>query len=392
VADSAESAQPPLPPLLVLGAEASLRAYQPLLSEHGVTTSTMTGAAGRPPALAGVLALDTAHQEDAARWAFRSQVPGNAPEAVRACLDKAIATATLSTARVPTVQAIECDTAAEASRAAEWLSYPVVLRHPLPTPGSAARVESPADLAAAWRLFDAPDSRQPGRGVILSDEIPGPEVAVVYVSARGRHHGLAAIHRIHLGGTSLATLEDSCRAGDLCLQRTSDVAQQALNALDVTSGLSQVRLRLTMQGPKVLSVTPGLTGDHAAQLVHLATGVDVIRASVDIARGRTPNLGEQRRRCAAVRHMYPRTAGQLYSHGVDPALSQVAWLDRLHWPQPLGGLVEAPRGGIEPVPLASVQVVGPDLDTVQDRLYRAVHAVEIRIAPLPGARNAGSAA
>jgi biotin carboxylase len=68
-------------------------------------------------------------------------------------------------------------------------------------------------------------------------------------------------------------------------QQAAEIARRAVEALSLANGPSHVRLRLSGGGPEVLQVSARLGANHEAELVELATGIDLHRLALASALG-----------------------------------------------------------------------------------------------------------
>jgi len=90
-----------------------------------------------------------------------------------------------------------------------------------------------------------------------------------------------------------------------------DTALAAVRAIGVTWGPTHVEIRLSRDGPRVIEVNPRLAGGWIPQLVLLASGVDLITATISAAVGEEPNLHPTRHRHASIRFVTARCSGRI---------------------------------------------------------------------------------
>ncbi|WP_447006265.1 ATP-grasp domain-containing protein [Saccharothrix isguenensis] len=140
-----------------------------------------------------------------------------------------------------------------------------------------------AELDAAFeRAMAASDSGwlRP-LGVLAEAYLDGPEYSVEALSEDGEHVVLAvtAKHtdqrtRIELGHVVPAPLDDDTRV------RCERLALDVIEAIGVRTGATHTELVLTADGPKVVETHVRMGGDEIWELVHGATGVDLIDAQL----------------------------------------------------------------------------------------------------------------
>jgi biotin carboxylase len=95
------------------------------------------------------------------------------------------------------------------------------------------------------------------------------------------------------------------------LETIEENVRAALNALGLTWGPSHVELRLAESGPTIIEVNPRLAGGFIPELVRLASGIDLIEATVKLATGSRPNLEPVIDSHACIRFSLPDRAGIL---------------------------------------------------------------------------------
>jgi biotin carboxylase len=145
-------------------------------------------------------------------------------------------------------------------------------------------VEEAAELAGA--LATARAASRSG-AVLVEEELRGPEVAVTGFAAAGKIVPLAVTDRVTSDppafGVALAELWPSPHA-----EPAAEVARRAVEALGIEHGPFCVHLGVGRGGPEVISVAARLGGDHEAELVEAATGVDLNALAAAAALGVAP--------------------------------------------------------------------------------------------------------
>ncbi|MEJ8654806.1 ATP-grasp domain-containing protein [Streptomyces sp. MS1.AVA.3] len=288
--------------------------------------------------ITGVVTWDEYHLLTTARIAERLGLPGNSPYAVLAARDKALSRLRCSVSGVPSPRASWVTSPETAANAAEQIGYPVVLK-PTAHAGSVGvtRVDSAQDLDRGWKAASAGVASQgpEGHGVMVEEYLDGPEVSVETVTDNGETT-VVAVTRKRLGfAPFFLETGHTVVADDPLLETAAPVAQQALEALGITHGVSHVELRLTDRGPHLIEVNARQAGDLIGELVLHATGVDLARAAADLACGLTPDVKPTRRAAAAIEMFYPAHEGTLTSHRLPPGTSDTA-MERLQWLRKVG--------------------------------------------------------
>lgn len=185
-------------------------------------------------------------------------------------------------------------------------SFPVIVK-PTDRSGSRGitRLDSPdgidGALAAAYEQgFE--------KAALVEEFAEGREYSVEYCSWQGEHHFLAltqkettgAPHFIETGHFEPADVDDDT------LARVRDVVSHALDALGVTCGASHSEVKIDDAGTiRIIEIGSRMGGDCiGSDLVRLSTGVDFVRAVVQVALGERPDLDpEGPRGRAAVKYI-----------------------------------------------------------------------------------------
>ncbi|MFF5019009.1 ATP-grasp domain-containing protein [Streptomyces sp. NPDC001165] len=362
---------------------------QPFLAGHEVTdlsdTAALRAAATSLAAghdIGGVLTWNPAATAPAAAIAQLLDTAGLDPAAARASRHQAAAHAVLDAHGVAAPRWVPIADASQLRIAAKHLGYPLVLKPAIAGSARVVRVDGSEQLDAAY-AFTAQAAARHGTesaGLLAEEYQYGPEVGVEVVSIPGRHV-VAAITHTQRGEAFEAT--DRLVAPALRSPLT-DAAEQtaieALEALDISHGVSHVTVRLTSNGPRVTAVTPCLADDLIPHLVQLATGIDLVAAAADLAVGLLPDLRPSHLRAAAIGFVHPHTAGELRSLTVDPALAARTWCDRAVLEQQPGTRLAPPADG-DTARLAHLVVAADTPALCRRHLDRALAAVHATIDP-----------
>lgn len=135
-----------------------------------------------------------------------------------------------------------------------------------------------------------------------------------------RKHTSPEPYFLETGHDFPATLsEDMSRCG-------SETVLHALSLLDLTWGPAHTEIRLTKGGPAIVEVNPRLAGGLIPELVRLATGINLMSATVAAATNSDFNLTPRLYGYASIRFLIPQSSGTLVS--VD-GLEDVLQMDRV---------------------------------------------------------------
>lgn len=171
-------------------------------------------------------------------------------------------------------------------------SFPVIVK---PTDRSGSRgitkLDSPEGMSDA---LEAAYEQGFEKCALVEEYAEGEEYSIEYCSWEGRHHFLAmtqkqttgAPHFIETGHFEPADVTPETRA-NVC-----EVIPQALDALGVTCGASHSEVKIDDAGTiRIIEIGSRMGGDCiGSDLVRLSTGIDFVRAVVQVSLGTEPDL------------------------------------------------------------------------------------------------------
>jgi biotin carboxylase len=268
-------------------------------------------AAGGAP-LAGLVTSSEYFVAVTARAATRLGLPGADPGAVERCRDKRRQRAALAGSGVAVPAFAWAATPEEAAEAATAIGFPVVVK---PADGTGSRGVrlccDPAEVSSHSAALLAQRHDERGRptipAVLVEEYVPCPEVSVETFGTQVV--GITAKYLGHL--PSFVELGHDFPAGPLGVERISTVAVAAVEALGLGFGPAHTEIRLGSGRPVVIEVNPRLAGGRIPTLVRLATGIDLVGATVDAAVGADRPLPDPGPGHASIRFLVPPRAGRV---------------------------------------------------------------------------------
>jgi argininosuccinate lyase len=153
--------------------------------------------------------------------------------------------------------------------------------------------------------------------VMIEEHVEGPEYSVELFG-----DAMAAVVAKHLGPAPYFVEIGHDVPAELAgedQQALTGVARQAIAALELGFGAAHVEMRLTATGPVLIEVNPRLAGGMIPELVHSATGVDLVSAQIAAAIGQTPRLDRGKAAYASLRFLTVDEPGVLVSDRVPAA-------------------------------------------------------------------------
>ena len=288
-----------------------------------VAAGARAAADGGP--LAGVVTSSEYFVAVTARAASRLGLPGADPEAVERCRDKRRQRAALAGGGVPVPAFAAAATPDEAVEGATAIGLPVVVK---PADGTGSRGVRRCDTTGEVRRHAAAllgqDRDERGRptlpAVLVEEYVAGPELSVEtfgseVVGITAKYLGPAPWF-VEIGHDYPAV--EVAGADDV-----GAVARAAIDALGLGFGPAHTEIRLGARGPAVIEVNPRLAGGRIPTLVRLASGLDLVGATVDAVTGRggpraAPGPGH-----ASIRFLVPARAGRVRRTGGVAAAASV---------------------------------------------------------------------
>lgn len=186
------------------------------------------------------------------------------------------------------------------------LIYPCIIK-PIDSAGSrgVVFVSNEKDLEAAYN-YSKENSRK--KRVIIEEYMSGQEVSVEVIVVNKEIHILAITDKITTGTPHFVEMGHS-QPSQLPISSQEAIKEltcKAIKALGINYGPAHVEIMLTKDGPKMIEVGARLGGDNiASHLVPLSTGVDMVKATIQLSIGVTPDLTPKFNNGSAIRYMVP---------------------------------------------------------------------------------------
>lgn len=172
------------------------------------------------------------------------------------------------------------------------LAYPIIVK-PVDRSGSRAitRLESSDGLSDA---VSSAIEVSFAKAAVVEEFFEGTEYSVEYVSWKGEHHFLALTRKFTTGAPKFIEtghIEPAVVSSEL-LDRVKAVISHALDGLGVEYGASHSEILINESGDiRIVEIGSRMGGDCiGSDLVELSTGIDFLRAVVDVSLGNQPDL------------------------------------------------------------------------------------------------------
>lgn len=130
--------------------------------------------------------------------------------------------------------------------------------------------------------------------VLIEEFATGQEYSVEYISWKGEHHFLALTKKYTTGAPHFIEtghVEPAPVPSDV-LEKVKNVVEHALTSLDIKYGASHSEIKIAADGSiKIIEIGGRMGGDFiGSSLVQLSTGVDFVKAVIQVALGQKPDL------------------------------------------------------------------------------------------------------
>lgn len=321
------------------------------------------------------------------------QVATDSPDILHGCRDKATSRELLDLHRVPSAKSMKVANLLEAALAAEFIGYPVVVK-PAGQAGSVGviRVDRAEELPDGFEFATEGASLWSGesKAVLVEEYLDGEEISVECVTHRGVTTPVAVTRKQLAFAPYFEEVGHTVDAADPLLRRVGPIAQAAVAALGLTTGIQHVEMRLTATGPRIIEVNGRIGGDLIGKLVLLATGIDLPCAAATLALGHQPDLTPTRRQAAGVALLYPEVSGTLVERGINPEFfDDTDWLKQASWILSPGDQVTLPpEGDVDVARVGLYVVTGYDATQVEDRLAETARHITVTVQPAAGTEGA----
>lgn len=141
--------------------------------------------------------------------------------------------------------------------------------------------------------------------VIIEEYLQGDEVSVEIIVMEGKVHILQVTDKLTTGAPHFVEMGHSqpCSLGTNNIELIHDLAKKAVMAIGIKNGPAHVEMMLTKNGPKMIELGARMGGDCiTTHLVPLSTGIDMVKATIEIALGEKPDITPLFQKGSAIRY------------------------------------------------------------------------------------------
>jgi S-sulfo-L-cysteine synthase (3-phospho-L-serine-dependent) len=245
----------------------------------------------------------------------RHGVPGIDSATAAVCRDKQLMMRRFEQHGVPIGRRRVVTKIADIPDAVRSVGCPGVLK---PSTGVASlftvRFDSEDELDRWFAQFDAAASGHHSAAIremdgrwLVEEYLDGPGFSVESVTLGGETTHVAVCKKGEMSQPFFLETGHTCPApiGPALRAEMEDVAGRAIAALGIEDGITHSEMKATSRGIRVLEVGARMGGGSIRQVVELATEVDLLEATLELARGRRPEIAPLTNRAAASRSWFP---------------------------------------------------------------------------------------
>nr|WP_281261216.1 ATP-grasp domain-containing protein [Desmospora activa] len=269
-----------------------------------------------PQEISGITTTSDFYLETVAALAQRWGFPGNTPETVRICRNKAETRRVLQQADVPQPKYMII-------QSGNWpevlpVDFPCIVK-PADDSGSngvfMCRNQDEVKNQAARLLEITHNIRgQPTVQTVLIEEyIEGQEYSVEMLTYKGESVCIGITEKKTVGIPYFIESRHMFPAplNKAKKEELEKVVRTALKAVGFDNGPSHTEVKWTKNGCQVIEMNARLAGGMIPQAIQLATGIDLLQEQIRIAVGQSPRVTWSKKGCAGVKFLMAEREGVL---------------------------------------------------------------------------------
>lgn len=182
------------------------------------------------------------------------------------------------------------------------ITYPCIIK---PTDNAGSRgVVLVNNYDELYDAYDYSHKQSRSGNVIIEEYLQGNEVSVEILVINGDVHILAITDKLTTGAPHFVEMGHSQPSQQpLHIQSAiKELATQAVKSVGIQTGPAHVEMMVTERGPVMIELGARMGGDCiTTHLVPLSTGVDMIKATIDLALGNIPDITSRIEMSSAIR-------------------------------------------------------------------------------------------
>lgn len=184
----------------------------------------------------------------------------------------------------------------------ENISFPCIMK---PTDNAGSRgVVLVNNYDELLNAYDYSYKQSRSGNVIIEEYLQGDEVSVEVIVINGDAHILAITDKLTTGAPHFVEMgHNQPSRHPLHIQKAiKELATEAVKSVGIHTGPAHVEMMVTDRGPVMIELGARMGGDCiTTHLVPLSTGIDMIKATIDLALGNIPDITPKIDMASAIR-------------------------------------------------------------------------------------------
>lgn len=269
-----------------------------------------------PHDISGITTTSDFYLETVAALTQKWEFPGNTPETVRICRNKAETRKVLQQANVPQPKYVTI-------QSGKWpdvlpVDFPCIVK-PADDSGSNGVLmcqnqdEVKNQVARLLKVTNNIRGQPTVQTVLIEEYVEGSEYSVEMLTHNGKSLCIGITEKETVGFPHFiesrhmfpAPLDKAKR------EELEKVVRRALEAVGFENGPSHTEVKWTENGCKVIEINARLAGGMIPQAIQLATGINLLQEQIRIAVGQTPKITGSKKGCAGVKFLVAEREGVL---------------------------------------------------------------------------------
>ena len=258
----------------------------------------------------------------------------------------------------------------------DLFEYPCIMK---PTDNSGSRgvflANNKEELIANYNYV-----QQASRGgtIIIEEFLQGNEVSVEVIVIEGTPYVLQVTDKITTGAPHFVEMghNQPSNLPDYKVLQIKDLAVRAVKAIGIKNGPAHVEIMVTEKGPKMIELGARMGGDCiTTHLVPLSTGIDMIKATIEIALGNKPDIAQKINKYSAIR--YFKTANGIIKqiNGVKEA-REISGVKEISFTKEVGDTVDGIGSSADRVGFVIVQADSLlEIDEILTKVFKTVDII-----------------
>lgn len=166
----------------------------------------------------------------------------------------------------------------------QWATYPAIVK-PVDSQGQRGVFLALNKDDVIGQMGDSLEYSS-SRTLIIEEYLDGSEVSVNVFVIDGRIAFIAISDRLVVKGYAFGIPKAHVFPSNVCSREDTSaiycVVQKCIDAIGVIQGPIYFQIKIASNGPQVIEITPRLDGCHLWRIIKMATGVDLLQASIDL--------------------------------------------------------------------------------------------------------------